>query len=172
MFLPCWLFSLMCPSTGAFRLLGGTRSHCQNCDLWKISHWWVFPGISATSGFGPTVSHSWPPSLQKTLRGGQVGLIQAVMKSLLCSGSPVDVRPVGTRQEWSLHFPQYCGAPALKPHLTHWPSKPNTLGIPPHNDRPQAGGSLIWGQNSLLCENLCNIIVFQFVGCPPGRYGI
>ena len=34
-------------------------------------------------------------------------------------------------------------------------------------------GSLMWGSElSLLWENLCDIIIFQFVGCPPGRYGI
>lgn len=26
---PCWLFGLRYPSTGAFRLLGGAKSHCQ-----------------------------------------------------------------------------------------------------------------------------------------------
>ena len=33
--------------------------------------------------------------------------------------------------------------------------------------------SLMWSSEfSLLWENLCNIIIFQFVGRPPGRYGI
>ena len=34
-------------------------------------------------------------------------------------------------------------------------------------------GSLTWGSGlSLLWQNFCGIIVFQFVSCPPGRYGI
>ena len=34
-------------------------------------------------------------------------------------------------------------------------------------------GSLMWGSElSLLWDNFCGIIVFQFVGCPPGWYGI
>ena len=34
-------------------------------------------------------------------------------------------------------------------------------------------GSLTWGSGlSLLCENLCNIIIFQFVGPPSGGYTI
>ena len=34
-------------------------------------------------------------------------------------------------------------------------------------------GSLVWGSElSLLWENLCDIIIFQFVGRPPGAYGI
>ena len=37
-FLPCWLFGLRCPSTGACRLLSGARSQCHNGDLWERSH--------------------------------------------------------------------------------------------------------------------------------------
>ena len=33
MFLPYWLFGLKCPSTGAYRLLGGARSWCQSGNL-------------------------------------------------------------------------------------------------------------------------------------------
>ena len=34
-------------------------------------------------------------------------------------------------------------------------------------------GNLIWGSEvSLLCENLCNIIILQFVGLLPRVYGI
>ena len=34
-------------------------------------------------------------------------------------------------------------------------------------------GSLMWGSGlSLLWENFCGVIIFQFVGCPLSRYGI
>ena len=34
-------------------------------------------------------------------------------------------------------------------------------------------GNLMWGLKlSLLWENLCNIVIFQFVSCPPSRDGI
>ena len=34
-------------------------------------------------------------------------------------------------------------------------------------------GRLTWG-SELSCpgERFCNIIIFQFVGCPPGEYGV
>ena len=44
LFPPCWLFSLRCSSTGAYRLLGGTRSHLQNDSLLGSSCLWLFPG--------------------------------------------------------------------------------------------------------------------------------
>ena len=54
-----------------------------------------------------------------------------------------------------------------------WFSKPNVLGgfllpVPdPQTREPDMGPEL-----SLLWEYFCNIIIFQFVGCPPSRYGI
>ena len=41
--------------------------------------------------------------------------------------------PVCTLQECSLHFPQSCGIPVIKPY---WPSKPDSLRAPPPIARP------------------------------------
>ena len=154
-FPPCWLFGLRCPSTGACRLLGGARSQCQNGDLQDSSRQWIFTGASATSVLAPTVSHSWPLPPQEILQDLPVGLAQAPMESLLCPGSQCTWNLVCTLQEWSLCFPQSCGAPALKPH---WPSKPNALGAPPPEARPPPGWGAWYGsQNSHSCGRTSEI---------------
>ena len=66
-------------------------------------------------------------------------------------------------------FPQSCGAPALKPDL---PSKPNGLGAPPPDAKTPQAGEPDMGLRTLLWEKFCDIIIFQFVGHPPNRYGI
>ena len=48
---------------------------------------------------------------------------------------PMHKKPVCTFQEWSLCFPQSCGAPAHKPS---WPSVPNATGILLPMPDPQA----------------------------------
>ena len=105
------------------------------------------------------------PTSQETLQDLQVGLAQASVESLLCSGSQCTWNLVCILQEQSLSFPQSCIAPALK---SHWPSIPDVLAALPPNARP-------WGWDSelsLLWENLWNTIIFSFVGHSPGRYGI
>ena len=69
---------------------------------------------------------------------------------------------------------EYLFSPVLWSSSTQAPLafKTNALGAPP-NARPPRLGSLIWGSElSFLWEILCNMITFQFVGCPPGRCGI
>ena len=75
--------------------------------------------------------------------------------------------PVYTLQEWSFCLPQSCG-------ITHcWPSMPDSLGSPPPIARPPRLGSLIQASElSLLWENSCGTIIFQFVVHPPGMYEI
>ena len=63
-----------------------------------------------------------------------------------------------------------CGTPAIK---THWPSKPNALGESSSWYWTPGLGNLIWcSELSLLCDNLCNIIILQFVGLLPRVCGI
>ena len=62
-FLPCWLFGLRHPRTGAYSLLSESRSWHQNGSLQKGSCQLVLPGTSATSVLVPTVSHSCSPHL-------------------------------------------------------------------------------------------------------------
>ena len=144
-FPPCWLFGLRHPNTGAHRLLGGTRSLCQNGDLQEHSRWWIFPGAFATSVLAPTVSLSQPPPPQDTLQDKQASLAQGPIESLLCPGSQYMWKLVCSLQEWSLCFTQSCGAPALRPC---WPSKPNTLRSPPPSARPSGWGAWLGAQNS------------------------
>ena len=61
-------------------------------------------------------------------------------------------------QQWCFCLPLSCGVPLSKPH---WPAKSNALRAPPPDARPPRLGSLMWGSEfSLLCENLCDIIIF------------
>ena len=78
----------------------------------------------------PTMSHIHPLFSQEILWEVQSGLTQIPLESLLYPRTQCTWKPVCTFQEWALHFPQFCGAPAHKPH---WPSVPNTLGAPSPN---------------------------------------
>ena len=57
------------------------------------------------------------------------------MGSLLCPGPQCTSQLVCTLLEWSLCFPHSCGAHKIKPHES---SKPNALGLPLTEARPQA----------------------------------
>ena len=62
---PCWLFGLRCPSTGAFRLLGGAKSHCQEPKM-STSSQSLCPCCVRHQLIDPRESHSChrrPPSL-------------------------------------------------------------------------------------------------------------
>ena len=65
------------------------------------------------------------------------------------------------RKESLFHW--FCGSPGIKPC---WPSKPNALGLPPPDGRPQGWGAWHGAQTSPVGE-LWNIIILQFVShCP------
>ena len=72
-------------------------------------------------------------------------------------------------QEWSFCFPQSWGIPAIKPL---WSSKSNSLGAPPPFVRPSGWGAWRGAQNFHSYGRTSGIIIFQFVGHPPSRYGI
>ena len=85
------------------------------------------------------------------------------------SGTRYTWKPVCIFQEWSLCFLQSHGTPAYVPH---WPSKPNDprllLPVPDLQVwEPDVGSEL-----SIPWVNLCNIVTFHIVGCPPSRYGV
>ena len=129
----------------------------------------IIPWSSVTSVLYPTVSHSQSLPPQKTLQDPQVCLAQAPLKSLLCSiplHVKLCVRPPGVESLFSYS----CEPPELK---THWPSKSSALRSPPSDARHSELESLMWGSSiSLLWENLLDIIIFQFSGCPHSGYGI
>ena len=72
------------------------------------------------------------PHLQETLQNLQVGLVHALMESLLWPGPHCSLNLVCALKN-GVCLSQSRGAPALKPS---WPSKPNVLGAPPPNARP------------------------------------
>ena len=95
---------------------------------------------TATGVHTPRVSYSCPLSPEETLHDQQVGLAQAPLKSLLFTAfalGPGVHKTLCASSKSGLCFPQFCGAPAIKPQ---WPSKPDTLGAPPPDAR-----SLGWG---------------------------
>ena len=77
--------------------------------------------------------------------------------------------PVCTLQQWSFCFPPAFGIPVIKPlAFKARPSGRSSF----HCLTPRLG-SHTWGSKlSLLWENFCGIIIFQFVGCQPSTYGI
>ena len=131
----------------------------QTIDLGQVSvpKWWPprelmmidIPWGQATSVLPPTVSHSQPLSPQETLQDTQVCLAEVPMGSLLCAVSQCTWNLVCALWEWSLCFPQSCGAPAFKPH---WTTKPNGLRVPPPSARSSGWGALHGAQNSHSCE--------------------
>ena len=168
-FPPILLFGLRHPCTGVYSLLGGARSWCPNVSLQKSSHRWMLPSISTTNVYVPKVGHSHLPLPQENPQDQQVGLAHASIKLLLLplvlvcvrfcvhplrvkSISPIPVRllnlsPAGLQNQMSRGLCSWCRTPGL--------------------------GSLTWGSElSLLWENLCNIIILQFVGCPPRGMGL
>ena len=94
----------------------------------------------------------------------QVVLVQSPVGSLLLSsGSWCAQDFVCAFQAWSLCSPQSCVRP----------SRSDSLGIlRPFCQIPMLG-SLMWGSElSQQWENFFGIIVLQFLGHEPGRYGI
>ena len=71
--------------------------------------------------------------------------------------------------EWSLCFPHSCGAHKIKPYES---SKPNALGFPLANARPQARDPDEGLRTLIPLGELCNTIIFEFVVHPHGEYGI
>ena len=106
-----------------------------------------------------------PLAWQETLQYQQVGLAQALMRSLLFYSQSWHTQDlVCTLKELSFCFPQPCGIPGLK---LHWSLNLDSLGL-----LLLLLGSPMWGSElSLLWQNFCGIIVFQFVG-HPSEYGI
>ena len=98
-----------------------------------------------------------PPTLEVVL------VLSSVESLLLSYGSCCMQDFVCTLRDWSLCFPQSCESPIIK---SHWPSKPDSLGIP-------RMGSLTWGSEpTQQWENFFGIIFLKFVACLSGGYRI
>ena len=114
--------------------------------------------MSAASFSVFRVRHSHPAPLQELSQDNHVCLVQASISLFLL---PLRVKS---------HFPQSFGSPNIK---SHWPSKPDTLGVPfPGSGIPRLG-SLMWASEpSLMWGKYCIIIILQFVHCPPGAWDL
>ena len=165
---PFWLFGVRHSRTGACWFLGQARSWCLNGDLRESSLQSIFPGPSATSVLVLTVSYSQPPSPQETLQDPPVSLAQSSMESLLCPGPQCTWNPVCALQEWSLCFPQSCGAPALKP--TGLQSQMLWGFLFPMPD-PQAGDPVLGLRTLTPVGEPLQYNYFLFVSPPLGSYG-
>ena len=148
LFLPCWLFALKGPGTGAQRL-------------------WVVPGVyvkmAASSMPVSTPRHlrhqcSCPHSEshlhlppQQALQDLEVSLAQDPFSGFQCTRYFVC-----TLQVWSFCFTQSCGVHVINPD---WPSQPDSLGAIPSDATPHPPRlkSHVWGSElSLLWEKLCD----------------
>lgn len=104
-FSPCLLFGLRYSSTGAYKLLGGLKSQCQNGDLQESSHQWVFTDASIVS-LPPPWIHRQPLFTQKPLRPtDRSDALDPSAHETLCAPSNN-----GVSFPWGV-----CGIPALKP---------------------------------------------------------
>ena len=149
-FLPCWLFGLRLPSTWTVRLLGGVSK-------------WPYLGIKMTSRItysnecspvplpALSLSSEWVTLPPFSIGEPQVGLAHTPMKPFLFPLGPSAHPP----RVVSLFSPS-CLVPTVK---AQWPSKPNALDAPLQNARLSDLGVWCGAQNSLLWENLCDIIV-------------
>lgn len=163
---PCQFFCLQCPSTGAYRLLSGARFWCQNVSLQGRAHpdeclpvaLHQCPCPQSEPQLLPISSGDPPRTEGRAGPGSQEVLLLLLVPRFVCAF-----------QEWSLSLTQSRGAPAFK---HHWPSKPEAVGSPPPDARPPGWETCRSSEPSFLWENLCDIIVFQFVGYPPGGDGI
>ena len=162
----CWLVDLRHLSTGTCKLLSGARSQCPDGDLLESSHW-IFTGASATCPCPhceaqPTSISPGEPSRPPSRSGpGFHGV--------------TDLGPNTSKTFYVLSQSRVCFPPVLWRFCTQAPlaSKPNALGTPASDARSPGWGAWQWGSElSLLWENLCNIIIFQFVSCLPNGYGI
>lgn len=121
----------------------------------------MFPSITATTLCTPWVSHSHPQTSPgaSPRSAGRSGLGSYQIFAFALGPSKHEILCASFKIE--VCFPQSCRASIIKPH---WPSKPNATGLVFQCQTPRLG-SLAWGSElSLLWENLCSIISFQFVG--------
>ena len=152
-------------SNRAYRLLYGARSWHQNSSFQDSSHQWILSSTSATNVSSP----QWATLQETFLQDQLVGLVQTPMKLLLFPLSP------------SVHKTLYVICRNRVPVSLLWSScnqallafKAKYSGGPSSQCQTPRLGSLRWGPVlSLLWENPCNTIIFQFVGCLPGRNGV
>ena len=121
---PCWLFGLRWPNTGAYPCsLFGLMADSGKAPAKEYFPELLLP-VSLSSWWkqAPLASAGGPPTLAD--RSGSVSYgVTAPSPGPRCAHYFVCAL-----QEWSLYLPQSCQSPAIK---SHYPSKSDSLGIPP-----------------------------------------
>ena len=153
---PHGFFGLRHPSLVAYRLLRSRAGLDANylsmiAASSKSSSRWTFLPISATS-FHPGESHSHllPPASpgDPPILAGRSEWPRNLWSHCFFPGSQCPWYLVCALQEWSLCFPQFCAAPAIKPY---WPSGQILWGAPPPDARTPGCGAWYEAQNSHSC---------------------
>lgn len=119
---PCWLFGLRYPSTGAFRLLGGAKSHCQEPKM-STSSQSLCPCCVRHQLIDPRESHSRhrrPPRLVGRSGPSSHGVTTFSFFffsfwSHCFAPGPSVCRALYVPSKNGV-FPQSCGTPVIKPH--------------------------------------------------------
>ena len=148
----------MCPSSGAYTLLGVARCWCQNTNLQKSLCSWILPGASTVSVHITSVSHSWPlsPSGNSLRTAGRSG--PGFCGVTVFPWVQVHVKPCVHPPKVKSLFSLAHGSPALKPC---WPSKPNALEDPPPDARTPEWRAWSGAQNSHYCGRTSTIKFFS-----------
>ena len=151
-FLLCWLFGLRCFSTGAYRLLVGARSWCQNGGLQGSSYRWIFPGGNHQS----LCTHSKPrlPHPHSTSSGDPPRPTGGSGRG----SYDVTAFTLGSSTRYCVHARRVESLFHPKPH---WPSKPDGLGAPPHGTWPLDWGAWCGTQSFHSCGRTSVIYLFS-----------
>ena len=150
----CWVG----PGLGS-KMSASRRAHKDESSLICLSPVSMSPGWATAA----------PPPPQETLQDQQAGPTQAPIELLLLPLVPVHVRVYVHPLRVKSVFPTILWSSCFQALLAF---KSKYSGGSSSQCQTPGLGSLMWGSDlSLLWENLCNIIILQFVGHPPRGYG-
>ena len=162
--LPTWLFAWGVPALepiGCWVGPGFGANDPSKMSASSKSSWrWILLNISVTGFYVPRVSHSCPPPSQETLQDQQVDLAQASMKLLLLPGFQVhEILHVPFKSEVSASLSPVellLSSPTGLQSQMLW----ELLFLMPG---PRLGRLTSGSELSLLWENICDIIILQFL---------
>ena len=172
--LPNLLFDLKHLSTEVHRLLDGSDGLGANEPRCQLSTAAVFTRLDVPQCVHhqclcPQCEPQPPLPLQETGRNQQGGLAQAPIKLLLLFWVPVCLRLCVCLLGVKSLFPPVLQGSWLYALLVLQSQTFRELIFPVLDSRLR---SLMWGSELFLCKNLYSLIIPQFVGYPPGGYGI
>ena len=131
------------------------------------------PGASASNVLPATGSYSSPLLFQNILHDLQVHLTQIFRESLICLGTSAHEILCAhfplPPPEWSLLFPPVLWSSCAGALLAF---NTKCSGGFSQCQTPGLGNLTRGSKLSPLWESLCDVVIFQSVGHPPGGYGI